>query len=59
LLGWRQIIVGVVPSVVKKNEAWLVAAKAKEVAKVVAESGDRKTRQKNGFFSTLASDFSP
>jgi hypothetical protein len=33
--------------------------KRSEVAKVVAESGDRKIRQKNGFFSTLASDFSP
>ena len=32
---------------------------AEEVAKVVAESGERKTRQKNGFFSTLASDLSP
>jgi hypothetical protein len=29
LLGWRQIIVGVVPSVVKKTEAWLVVAKAR------------------------------
>jgi hypothetical protein len=29
LLGWRQIIVGVVPSVVRKTEAWLVVAKAR------------------------------
>jgi hypothetical protein len=28
-LGWRQIIVGVVLSVVRKTEAWLVAAKAR------------------------------
>ena len=68
MLGWRQIIVGVVPSVVRKNEAWLVAAEAwlvvakarrRKWPKWWRRVGIEKLGRKMVFFLTLASDFSP
>jgi len=61
LLGWREIIVGVIPSVVRKIEAWLVVAKARrrKWPKWWRRVGKEKLGRKMVFFSTLASDFSP